>query len=125
MVDNRFRGHINTSKHFEELEAYGILPGVLAELDIVADLSEAGLGSDTGFNEDYSSTATFASYKATADCVIHRMILSLDLSTYTGSAVNEFILVQLHQPLFLVVLLRQSDNLSQFGELLFNVIVTQ
>lgn len=92
MATNRFNGHFNTAKDFDTNEMYGLTAAVLADLDLVADLTEAGAGSDSGANEDYSSTATFFSYKATAPCVIQRMILNLSLSSLTGSAAQDLTL---------------------------------
>lgn len=92
MVTNRFRGHFNTDADFDNARTYGLLPGVFAELDVVGDLSEAGAGTDTGANEDYSSTATWFSFKATADSVIHRMVLNISVSTLTGSAAQDLTL---------------------------------
>lgn len=86
MATNRFNGLERKEQIIHQALYEGLRPDKLAEFDIVADLSEGGAGSDTGFNEDYSSTATFASYRATAPSVIHRIILNIALSSYTGAA---------------------------------------
>lgn len=92
MATNRFEGGLVTGKDHEDLEFFGILGGKLNTLKVEGRLSEAGAGSDFDFAEDYSSTATWASYKATAQCVIHRMVLELSLSTFTGSAAQDLTL---------------------------------
>jgi hypothetical protein len=85
VATNRFNGWLSTPAKMEGAERYGLLGGVLNELAVIGDLTEAGAGSDSSLNEDYSSTATFAAFKATGQTVIHRMVLSIGLGTYTGA----------------------------------------
>jgi hypothetical protein len=89
MATNRFYGKIITTAEQEESSLYGLPAAKLNTLKVSGRLSEAGAASDFDFAEDYSSTATFASYKATAQSVINSMVLEFSVSTLTGSAAQD------------------------------------
>ncbi len=80
MANNRFNGLLN-GREKEEFEIYGLYSAELNDLFVRGELSESGAGSDVGFNEDYSSTATYASYLATANMAVYRLVLNIFLGS--------------------------------------------
>lgn len=94
MATNRFEGSIVslTSGDKREAQYSGIGAGKLEALDVTGLLSESGLGSDTDAGEDYSSTATFFSFKATAESVIYKVVLSLESGDVDETAAKDIAL---------------------------------
>ena len=92
MATNRWYGALTTAEDKGDADIFGLPAAVISELKVEGRLSESGAASDYDFAEDYSSTATFAAWKATAECVITKMVLEISLSTFTGSAVQDLTL---------------------------------
>jgi hypothetical protein len=86
VATNRFYGALITPEDRDNAEFFGITGAKLNTLKVEGRLSEQGAGVDFDFGEDYSGTAAWCCYKATAEMVIYKMVLHLNLSTFTASA---------------------------------------
>lgn len=91
MATNRFEGSgiLLTPSDKRDSQLKGVGAAKLEAIDITGELSENGLGTDTGGNENYSSTATFFSFKATAESVIHKVVLSLEDGDVAQNATSD------------------------------------
>jgi hypothetical protein len=87
VATNRFYGSLITPAKRDKAEFFGIPGAKLSTLGIAAFLSENGLGVDFDFGENYAAASKmWACYKATAACVIEKMVLHMNVSDFAGSA---------------------------------------
>jgi len=91
MPNNRFEGSkvLLTADDRKNAKLRGISGEKLQALSIIGQLSENGLGLDTEANENYSGTQTFFSYQATANSVIHKVLLTLEDGNLGQNAITD------------------------------------
>lgn len=85
MATNRFQGVLSTHRDIADLQNYGAYAATLNSVAFNAPLLINGTGSAV-LAANNSSTAAIGAYIATANCTVQKLVLHVELGTFTGAA---------------------------------------